>query len=188
MRSDVSCDIAQERIAAMLAGWASGRERLDAEAHAARCARCATTLREYVAASVALDRAFAPLRARAARLSPARVYLATRIPEPVPASARFSHLTARITEFGLAAAVTAFAFVGGASVAPQTAIADEAAARGAVAPVHVSSRSDDQYVPRWLRLGRYATVLDTLDAAESPSASSDEAIAPTKRERAGLVR
>jgi anti-sigma factor RsiW len=188
VRIDVTCQIAQERMAAMLAGSSSPAERLDAEMHAARCARCATTLRDYVAASVALDRAYAPLRARATRLSPARVRFAMRIPEPVPASARFSRITARITEFGLAAAVTAFAFVGGASVAPQHAIVDEAATAPVGAAVHITGGSDDQYFLRWLRLGRYAPVSDTLDPAVSPSAYDDDSLAPTKPERAGLVR
>ena len=188
MRSDVTCQIAQERMAAMLAGAASPAERVDAETHAARCARCATALRDYVAASVALDRAYAPLRARATRLSPARVRFAMRIPEPIPASARFSRVTARITEFGLAAAVTAFAFVGGGSVAPQRAFVDEAATPPASAAVHITGGSDDQYVLRWLRLGRYAPISDTLDPAVSPSTYDHDSITPTKPERAGLVR
>ena len=173
----------------MLAGAASGRERLDIETHAARCARCATALRDYVAASVALDRAYAPLRGRAIRLSPARVHLAMRIPEPVPASVRFSRITARITEFGLAAAVTAFAFVGGASLTPQHTIVDEAVAPAAVVATHVTnSGGDDQYFLRWLRLGRYAPVADTLDPAVSASVLSDDAGQIVKPERAGLAR
>ena len=188
MSRQVTCHNAQERMSVMLAGAASGRERLDVEAHAAGCARCAVALRDYVAASVALDRAYAPLRVRATRLSPARVRLAMRIPEPVPTSARFSRLTARITEFGLAAAVTAFAFVGGASVAPAHTIVDEAVAPSAVALTHVTSAGDDQYFLRWLRLGRYAPQADTLDPVVSASIYSDESGQPTKPDRAGLVR
>jgi anti-sigma factor RsiW len=188
VKRDVTCQTAQERMSVMLAGAASSRERLDVESHAERCARCATTLRDYVAASVALDRAYAPLRARTTRLSPARVRLAMRIPEPVPASARFSRITARITEFGLAAAVTAFAFVGTASVTPQHTIVDEAVAPEVATPTHVTSGGDDQYFLRWLRLGRYAPQADTLDPAVSASVYSDDAGQPTKPERAGLVR
>jgi anti-sigma factor RsiW len=184
----MTCRTAQERMTAMLAGAASGRERLDVESHAERCARCATTLRDYIAATVALDRAYAPLRTRATRLSPARVRLAMRIPEPVPASARFSRITARITEFGLAAAVTAFAFVGTASVAPRHTIIDEAVAPEAPSSIHVTNAGDDQYFLRWLRLGRYAPVADTLDPAVSANVYSDDASQPTKPDRAGLVR
>jgi anti-sigma factor RsiW len=175
-------------MSAMLAGAASGRERLDIESHVERCARCSTALRDYVAASVALDRAYAPLRARGTRLSPARVHLAMRMPEPVSASARFSRITARITEFGLAAAVIAFAFVGTASVTPEHAIVDEAASPGVVSPTHVTRGGDDQYVLRWLRLGRDAPQADTLDPAVSPSVYSDDIGPVTKPERAGLVR
>jgi anti-sigma factor RsiW len=185
---EVTCQTIQERMGVMLAGAASGRERLDIESHAERCARCASVLRDYVATSVALDRAYAPLRERATRLSPARVRLAMRIPEPVPASARFSRITARITEFGLAAAVTAFAFVGTASVSPQHTIVDEAVAPGAVSQTHVTSGGDDQYFLRWLRLGRYAPQADTLDPAVSASVYSDDIGPVTKPERAGLVR
>lgn len=188
MSNTVTCHTTQERMSAMLAGAASGRERLDIQSHAERCARCSTALQDYVAASVALDRAYAPLRARTTRLSPARVRLAMRIPEPLQASARFSRITARITEFGLAAAVTAFAFVGSASVAPQHTIVDEAAVPGVVSPTHVTSGADDQYAFRWLRLGRYAPQADTLDPAIALSIYSDDAIQPTKPERAGLVR
>ena len=187
MNRQVTCHNAQERMSVMLAGAASERERLDVEAHAAGCARCAIALRDYVAASVALDRAYAPLRVRATRLSPARVRLAMRVPQPVPASARFSRLTARVTEFGLAAAVTAFAFVGGASVAPAHTIVDEAVAPS-TALTHVTSAGDDQYFLRWLRLGRYAPQADTLDPVVSASIYSDEAGQPTKPDRAGLVR
>jgi anti-sigma factor RsiW len=175
-------------MSAMLAGAASGRERLDIESHAERCARCSTALQDYIAASVALDRAYAPLRARATGISPARVRLAMRMPEPLPASARFTRITARITEFGLAAAVTAFAFVGTASVTPRNTIVDEAVTPGVVAPTHVTSGGDDQYFLRWLRLGRYAPQADTLDPAVSASVYRDDAAQPTKPERAGLVR
>lgn len=184
----MTCHTAQERMSALLAGAASARERLDVEAHASRCARCAIALRDYVAASVALDRAYAPLRVRATRLSPAHVRLAMRIPEPVPASARFSRLTARITEYGLAAAVTAFAFAGGPSAASAPAIVDEAAAASAVAPTHVTSPRDDRYFLQWLRLGRYAPVVDILDPAVSASIYEDDAGQPARPDTAGLVR
>ena len=172
----------------MLSGAATGRERLDAEAHATRCARCATALRDYLAASVALDRAYAPLRMRTIGLSPARVRLALRIPEPVPAAARFSRLTARITEFGLAAAVTAFAFVGSASVAPQHTIVDEAVVTDAFTPTHITAEPDERRALRWLRLGRYAPQIDILDPAVSPNAHQHDVVEPTTPDRAGSVR
>jgi anti-sigma factor RsiW len=174
-------------MSAMLAGAADLPERLEAEAHAARCVRCAVALRDLVAASVALDRAYAPLRLRSAGLSPARVHLAMRIPQTVPAAFRLSRITARLNEVGLAAAVTAFAFAGSASVAPRQAIVDNAVP-SAASPTHVTARPDDQYSLRSLRLGRYAPQTDMLDPAVSPSVYSDDTVAPTKRDRAGRVR
>jgi anti-sigma factor RsiW len=175
-------------MSAMLAGAVGPRERLDIEGHAGRCARCANAYRDLVATSVALDRAYAPLRLRSASLSPARVRLAIRIPQPVPASFRFSRITARINEFGLAAAVTAFAFIGAGSVAPQHAIVDEAVAVESVAPTHISAGPDDGYFFRWLRLGRYAPVSDILDPAVSPKAYAADEVQPATQERAGLLR
>jgi anti-sigma factor RsiW len=175
-------------MSALLAGAVGPRERLDIEAHARGCGRCATAYRDLVAASVALDRAYAPLRARSAALSPARVRLAMRIPQPLPASLRFSRITARINEFGLAAAVTAFAFVGVGSVAPQHAIVDEAQVVDAATPAHVSAAPDDAYFLRWLRLGRYAPVSDALDPSVSPKALDDDTNQPVSHERTGLLR
>ena len=171
----------------LLAGALGPRERVDVEEHTDRCARCANAYRDLVAASVALERAYAPLRARSASLSPARVRLAVRIPEPIPASLRFSKITARINELGLAAAVTAFAFVGFGSVAPQHAIVDEAVVANTT-PTHVDAPPDDQYLFRWLRVGRYAPVTDVLDPAVSPKAYVDDANQPTSHERTGLLR
>jgi anti-sigma factor RsiW len=53
-------------------------DRLELEAHADRCARCDAALRDLATISVALDRAYAPLRRRGTLLSPARVRLAAR--------------------------------------------------------------------------------------------------------------
>src|SRR5205085_9299884 len=164
VRNPLTCASAQERMSALLAGALGPRDRLDIEGHAGRCATCANAYRDLVATSVLLDRAYAPLRARSASLSPARVRLALRIPQPVPASVRFSRITARINEFGLAAAVTAFAFIGAGAIAPQHAIVDEAVSVP-VTPAHVSAAPDDAYFLRWLRLGRYAPVSDVLDPA-----------------------
>jgi anti-sigma factor RsiW len=173
---------------AMLAGAASVAERLEAEAHAAHCPRCAATLRDLVVASAALARAYAPLRLRTAALSPARVHLALRMPPTVPAAFRFSRIAARINEVGVAAAVTAFAFVGLVSAAPPHAILDDAAAPAAVAPARIAPSSDDQSTTRWFRLGRYAPQTDML-GSDAPSATdSDEPAKISKPDRAGLVR
>ena len=135
-------------------------------------------------ASIALDRAYAPLRGARTGLSPARVRLALRVPEPVPAATRVSRIAARFTEVALAAAVTAFAFVGSASVAPVPAIVDDAVPDTAT---HESRVFDDQNFFRWIRLGRYASSAELVDAAATPS-RGDEDLVPVARERAGLLR
>jgi anti-sigma factor RsiW len=182
----MTCRRAQERMSVLLAGALDGRERLEVEAHASRCARCGMAYRDLVFASVALDRAYAPLRAAGVAMSPARVRLALRIPQPVPTSLRLSRLTARVTEVALAAAVTAFAFVGSASVAPKAAIVDEAAPDLGTL-THVSADMDDQYFLRWLRIGRYAAPADLVDPAVTPRSELDDSpVAPTRGR--GLVR
>jgi anti-sigma factor RsiW len=73
-------------MADLFTGELHGRERLELEAHADGCGRCGTALRDLAAISVALDRAYAPMRQRGTLLSPARARLAARI-EPRPSVA-----------------------------------------------------------------------------------------------------
>jgi anti-sigma factor RsiW len=69
-------------MADLFTGELHARERLELEAHADGCPRCDAALRDLTTISVALDRAYAPLRQRGTLLSPARVRLAARV-EPV---------------------------------------------------------------------------------------------------------
>lgn len=70
-------------MADLFTGELHARERLELEAHADGCARCGMALRDLAAISVALDRAYAPLRQRGTLLSPARARLvARREPQP----------------------------------------------------------------------------------------------------------
>ena len=183
----MTCGRTQERISALLAGALDRRERLEVESHASRCARCGTVYRDLIFASVAVDRAYAPLRAASVAMSPARVRLALRLPLPVPASLRLSRLTARVTEVALAAAVTAFAFVGTASVVPQAAIVDEAAIDTGTL-THVTAGTDDAYFLRWLRIGRYAAPTDLIDPAVARHNDLDDSPPAAPHERAGLAR
>jgi anti-sigma factor RsiW len=66
-------------MADLFTGELHPRERLELEAHADSCVRCDTALRDLTTISFALDRAYAPLRARGTLLSPARVRLAARV-------------------------------------------------------------------------------------------------------------
>lgn len=172
-------------MAALVSGGAGRRERLELESHARRCGRCATALNDLAAASIALDRAYAPLRATTVAISPARVRLALLVPEPTPLGLRVTRVTARLTEVALAAAVTAFAFVGSASVSPKPAIVDETAVE-TVAPARVSTGVNDESFIRWLRIGRYGASAD-LAALSLPSHHDEDEIAPS-HERSGLAR
>ncbi|HEY6203828.1 MAG TPA: zf-HC2 domain-containing protein [Candidatus Limnocylindria bacterium] len=75
----VACRAAEQKMAALFTGELHPRERLELEAHADVCARCDAALRDLTTISFALDRAYAPLRARGTLLSPARVRLAARV-------------------------------------------------------------------------------------------------------------
>ena len=80
----VACRAAEQKMADLFTGELHIRERLELEAHADSCARCDAALRDLSTISVALDRAYAPLRQRGTLLSPARVRLAARVePRPV---------------------------------------------------------------------------------------------------------
>ncbi len=66
-------------MADLFTGELHARERLELEAHADGCVRCGMALRDLAAISVALDRAYAPMRQRGTLLSPARARLAARL-------------------------------------------------------------------------------------------------------------
>ena len=75
----VACRAAEQKMADLFTGELHPRERLELEAHADSCVRCDTALRDLTTISFALDRAYAPLRARTTLLSPARIRLAARV-------------------------------------------------------------------------------------------------------------
>lgn len=75
----VSCRAAEQKMTDLFTGELHARERLELEAHADTCARCDAALRDLAMISVALDRAYAPLRQRGTLVSPARVRLAARV-------------------------------------------------------------------------------------------------------------
>jgi hypothetical protein len=182
----MSCERVQERMAGLVVGAAGRRERLDIEAHSRSCARCAEALGDLATASIALERAYAPLRSATVALSPARVRLAMRVPQPTPAGIRITRVTSRLTEVALAAAVTAFAFVGSASVVPMPAIVEETSSE-TVAPSRVNSVFDEENFIRWIRIGHHAASSDLVDPAVAPR-HADEDVATMPHERVGLAR
>ena len=82
----LACRAAEHKMADLFTGELHPRERLELELHADGCASCGTALRDLAAISVALDRAYAPMRQRGTLLSPARARLAARL-EPQPSVA-----------------------------------------------------------------------------------------------------
>ncbi|HEY6958905.1 MAG TPA: zf-HC2 domain-containing protein [Candidatus Limnocylindria bacterium] len=182
----MSCSTIQKRMTSVLAGAARRDERLEVEAHTARCARCATAYADLIATSVALERAYVPLRATTTSLSAARVHLALRRPVAVPVAVRAGRLSARFTEVALAAAVTAFAFVGSASVAPKATIVDDNTIDPGPAPA--ASVADSATVLKWFRIGRYAASPDLVEPpVELPSRDADRT-PPGPHDRIGLQR
>lgn len=182
----MTCSAMQDRMTAVLAGAADRRERSEVETHAARCARCATAYADVLAASVALRRAYAPLRDATVSLSPARVRLALRRAEPVPASVRIGRLSARFTEVALAAAVTAFAFIGSASVTPKSSIVYEIAPDRA--PAQAVAEPVEGAIIQWFRIGRYAATPELVEPAVALPSRDDPDALPPLADRAGLRR
>lgn len=184
----LGCATVQERLALAVIGELDGRDRAAAEAHAARCERCETAYGGLALTSVAVGRAYAPLRLMRTDLSPARVRLAVRRPPATPFAARLASWSAKLTEASLAAAVTAFIFAASttAGLEPRPTVVDET--QEPDARVVAGPRLDDpQNYVRWIRIGRSAPIADVLDPTGfARTAGEDEP--PLAGERSGLLR
>lgn len=159
---DVSCRTAQERMTVALVDHTEPRERLEAEGHASRCLRCAEAIRDQAALSVALDRAYAPLRSRTAALSPARVRLTLRAPAPRTSTPRVGRVAAKVNELAVAAAVMVFAMLG--TVAQPSADTAVQAPVNNAGPIRLTRGNVDAPVVTTsvsVRIGRYL-LHDTL--------------------------
>lgn len=116
---DVACRAAEQKMADLFTGELHARERLELEAHADDCARCGTALRDLAVISVALDRAYAPMRQRTTLLSPARARLAARV-EPRPSVAWWRvGFVGRLSEATMALAFAALVVGGSLDLAAQ---------------------------------------------------------------------
>ncbi|HEV8229094.1 MAG TPA: hypothetical protein VGQ86_03970 [Candidatus Limnocylindria bacterium] len=113
----VSCRSAEQKMAELFTGELAHRERVELESHAARCAHCDGTLRDLATISVALDRAYAPLRQETTALSPARVRLVTRPDREVAVPWWRSGLIGRFSEATLALGFAALAIGGSLDLA-----------------------------------------------------------------------
>ena len=106
-------------MADLFTGELHARGRLELEAHADGCARCGTALRDLATISVALDRAYAPMRRRGTLLSPARARLAARL-EPQPSVAWWRvGFVGRLSEATMALAFAALILGGSLDLAVQ---------------------------------------------------------------------
>jgi len=116
----VACRAAEQKMADLFTGELHARERLELEAHADGCSRCGTALRDLAAISVALDRAYAPMRQRGTLLSPARARLAARTP-PRPSVAWWRvGFVGRLSEATMALGFAALILGGAMDLAVQT--------------------------------------------------------------------
>ncbi|MGH2491336.1 MAG: zf-HC2 domain-containing protein [Candidatus Limnocylindria bacterium] len=116
----VACRAAEQRMADLFTGELHPRERLDLEAHADGCARCGAALRDLAMISVALDRAYAPLRQRGTLLSPARVRLAARVEPQATVPWWRAGFVGRLSEATMALAFAALVLGGSLDLAVKT--------------------------------------------------------------------
>ena len=145
----MGCRAAEQRIVALIAGDLERKDRLELDAHAQRCARCDDALRQAVSTSLLLERAFRPLRLRTVALSPARVRLATRAPQPAPQPSLFAPF-ARLGEATMALAFAAVMVSGTFDATPsQSSVSAPSVLREYF---RVQPPADDQGYIRWMRL------------------------------------
>jgi hypothetical protein len=168
----VACRTAEQKMADLFTGELHARERLELEAHADGCVRCGTALRDLAAISVALDRAYAPMRHRGTLLSPARARLAARI-EPQPSLAWWRvGLVGRLSEATMALAFAAVIFGGSLDLAVRP---DVAPAAPSVIQDYFREQppAEETAYVRWLRW--HATAADFAPAFGYPLGGESEA-------------
>lgn len=162
-------------MADLFTGELHPRARLELEAHADSCARCGTALRDLATISVALDRAYAPLRQRGTLLSPARVRLAARV-EPRPAMPWWRlGLVGRLSEATMALGFAALVLGGSLDVA---AVKTDATPSTSLTAAHAQSvirdymRTQPPYEEtaylRWLRFQLRAIGADAIQTVRYP--------------------
>jgi hypothetical protein len=145
----MGCRAAEQKIVALVAGELAPADRVALEAHGARCARCGDALRDAVSTSLAIERAFAPLRARTAALSPARVRLATRAPEPEPRPS-WTGIFGRLSEATMALGFAALMLGGSLDVVRPGSIATPPSILQQY--FRTQPPYDEQGYARWMRL------------------------------------
>lgn len=161
----VACRAAEQKMADLFTGELHPRERLELEAHADGCARCDTALRDLAMISVALDRAYAPLRQRGTLLSPARARLAARV-DPRPTSPWWRvGFVGRLSEATMALGFAALVLGGSLDLAVQPTVTPTAPS---VIRDYFRTQppTDEAAYMRWFRL--HAIVTDVTPAVVYP--------------------
>jgi anti-sigma factor RsiW len=148
----VACRAAEQKMTELFTGELHPRERLELEAHADSCARCNTALRDLSTISVALDRAYAPLRHRGTLLSPARVRLAARV-EPRPTAAWWRvGFVGRLSEATMALGFAALVLGGSLDVAVKPDVIPTAPAMSVIKDyMRTQPPYEETAYLRWLR-------------------------------------
>jgi anti-sigma factor RsiW len=150
----VACRAAEQKMADLFTGELHARERLELEAHADSCARCDAALRDLAMISVALDRAYAPLRQRGTRLSPARARLAARV-EPRPTGLPWWRIgfVGRLSEATMALGFAALVLGGSLDLAAQPGVVPSAPSVSVIRDYfRAQPPADEADYVRWLRL------------------------------------
>jgi anti-sigma factor RsiW len=165
----VSCRAAEQKMADLFTGELHARERLELEAHADSCVRCDTALRDLATISVALDRAYAPLRQRGTQLSPARVRLAARATPTSSVPWWRAGLVGRLSEATMALGFAALVLGGSLDLAVKPEVTPTAAAPSVIKDYFKTQPPTEEtaYV-RWLRFQLRAIGADTAPAVRYP--------------------
>jgi anti-sigma factor RsiW len=172
----VACRAAELKMADLFTGELHPRERLELEAHADVCVRCDAALRDLTTISFALDRAYAPLRARSTRLSPARIRLAARAePQSTVVPWWRAGFIGRLSEATMALGFAALVLGGSLDLAVKPEVVPTAAVAAAAAPPSVikdyfktQPPVDENAYARWLRFQLRVIGADPAPAVRYP--------------------
>jgi anti-sigma factor RsiW len=167
----VACRAAEQKMADLFTGELHPRERLELEAHADGCVRCDAALRDLTTISFALDRAYAPLRARTTLLSPGRVRLAARVEPPSTVPWWRAGFIGRLSEATMALGFAALVLGGSLDLAvkPAPEVVPAAAAPSVIKDYFKTQPpvEESAYV-RWLRFQLRVIGAPTVPAVRYP--------------------
>lgn len=161
----MACRAAEQKMTDLFTGELHPRERLELEAHAETCVRCDTALRDLATISVALDRAYAPLRQRGTLLSPARVHLAARVEPRASVPWWRVGFVGRLSEATMALGFAALVLGGSLDLAVKPEVVPTAAAPSVIKDYfRTQPPTEETAYVRWLRFQ-----LRAIGAASAPA-------------------